>query len=172
MNGHLGQCSVPTAFAANDHAHPLHLHPFTTMGIIETIYEERWLVLAGLALVYLAHALHVHYRLSAFKGPLGVGFSEFPHSRRLFSMTASRWYEEVANKYGPIARIGPNSLITSHPDVWTHIHLKPGYKRSDWFYQAARWEYQKDTVFSQTDNGLHDLRRKQLAPGVSRLPRH
>jgi len=136
------------------------------MAIIETIFEERWWLLTSLAFVYLARVIYAYYRLSAFQGPLGVGFSEIPHSRRLFSMTAGQWYEEVADKYGPIARIGPNSLITSHPDVWTHIHLKPGYKRSDWFYQAARWEYQKDTVFSQTDNALHEVRRKQLAPGV------
>jgi cytochrome P450 len=137
------------------------------MAIVETIYDERWAILLGLALIYLARSLYVYHRLSAFQGPFGVGFSELPHSRRLFSMMMASWYEEVADKYGPIARIGPNSLITSHPDVWTHIHLKPGYKRSDWFYQAARWEYGKDTVFSQTDNAMHDLRRKQLAPGYS-----
>jgi len=137
------------------------------MAIIDALYEQRWLILAGLAVAYVARVLYVYYRLSAFKGPAWVGFTEIPHSLKLSSMTAYIWYEEVTEKYPPIARIGPNSLITAHPDVWAHIHLKQGYKRSDWFYQAARFEYQKDHIFSQTDNAKHDLRRRQIAPGVS-----
>jgi hypothetical protein len=47
-----------------------------------------------------------------------------------------------------------------------HVNNKPGYKRSDWYYQAARIEYRRDNVFSQTDNDKHEQRRKQMAPGV------
>jgi len=47
-----------------------------------------------------------------------------------------------------------------------HVNNKPGYKRSDWYYNAARIEYRRDNVFSQTDNEKHERRRKQMAPGV------
>lgn len=67
---------------------------------------------------------------------------------------------------GPIARVAPNILITSSPDVWTHVNNSPGYKRSEWYYSACRIEYRRDNVFSQSDNAKHDYRRKQLAPGV------
>lgn len=67
---------------------------------------------------------------------------------------------------GPIARIAPSVLITSSPEVWAHVNNKPGYKRSDWYYHAARIEYRKDNVFTQTDPEKHERRRKQMAPGV------
>lgn len=68
---------------------------------------------------------------------------------------------------GPIARVAPNILITSSPDVWAHVNNTAGYKRSDWYYNAVRIEHRRDNIFSQTDNAKHDLRRKQMAPGVS-----
>ncbi|PNY25948.1 Pisatin demethylase [Tolypocladium capitatum] len=98
------------------------------------------------------------------------------------------WYAEISEKYGtrhpptlhleccrhsyvpcpgPIARVAPSVLITSSPDVWMHVCNKPGYKRSDWYYNACRIEHRRDNVFSQTDNGKHDRRRKQMAPGYS-----
>jgi hypothetical protein len=46
-----------------------------------------------------------------------------------------------------------------------HVNNKPGYKRSDWYYKAARIEYRRDNVFSETDNAKHERRRKQMAPG-------
>lgn len=67
---------------------------------------------------------------------------------------------------GPIARVAPNILTTSSPDVWAHVNNTAGYKRSDWYYNAVRIEHRRDNVFSQTDNAKHDLRRKQMAPGV------
>jgi hypothetical protein len=79
-------------------------------------------------------------------------------------------YSLLAYYLGPIARIGPNALITSSPEVWIHINTKPGYNRSDWYFKAARLEHRRDHIFSQRDNLLHDERRKQIAPGVRILP--
>lgn len=67
---------------------------------------------------------------------------------------------------GPIARVAPDLLITSSPDVWAHVNNKPGYKRSDWFYTALRSEHRQDSVFTQTNTVKHESRRKQLGPGV------
>lgn len=74
------------------------------------------------------------------------------------------------NSAGPIVRIAPGLLITSSPEVWTHVNKQPSYKRSDWYYHACRVEYRRDNVFTQTDNEKHDMRRKQMAPGVRSLP--
>ena len=68
---------------------------------------------------------------------------------------------------GPIVRIGPNVLITSSPDVWSHINaVRSPYKRSDWYYHAARFKPGEDHVFSETDNEKHDKKRKQMFTGV------
>lgn len=74
------------------------------MAILETLYDERWRILAALAVLYLARMLRVYSRLRHFKGPWGVGFSEFPHSRRLLSMQAYIWYEQVCAQYGQFGR--------------------------------------------------------------------
>ena len=58
-------------------------------------------------------------------------------------------------------------MSTSSPAVWAHVNNTPGYKRSDWYYNAVRIEHRRDNVFSQTDNAKHDMRRKQMAPGVN-----
>lgn len=67
---------------------------------------------------------------------------------------------------GPIARIGPGVLLTSSSEVWAHVNRHPGYKRSDWYYHAARIEHRQDNIFTQTDNELHDNRRRQMVAGV------
>ncbi|OQD77525.1 hypothetical protein PENDEC_c002G05703 [Penicillium decumbens] len=60
----------------------------------------------------------------------------------------------------------PRVLITSSPEVWMHVNNKSGYKRSDRYYKAVRIEYQRDNIFSQTNNAKHERRRKQMAPGA------
>lgn len=82
------------------------------------------------------------------------------------------WYENVNEKYGRIARVAPNVLITSSPEFWTRVNRKAGYKRSDWYYQALRFEHRRDNVFTQTDDAKHDKRRKQMAPGYSGRENH
>ncbi|EGR45583.1 uncharacterized protein TRIREDRAFT_67964 [Trichoderma reesei QM6a] len=106
-------------------------------------------------------------RLRTFKGPFLTHFTNLPHRKALFKERCHEWYAEVCETYGPIARVAPNLLITSDPDVWIHVNNKPGYKRSDWYYTACRLEYGRDNVFSQTDNKKHEQRRKQMAPGYS-----
>ncbi|OJJ07012.1 hypothetical protein ASPVEDRAFT_46392 [Aspergillus versicolor CBS 583.65] len=106
-------------------------------------------------------------KLRHFPGPRWTAISDWPHSLAMLSGNCHKWYADVSEKYGPIARVAPRILITSSPEVWMHVNTKPGYKRSDWYYNAARIEYQRDNVFSQTDNAKHEARRKQMAPGYS-----
>ncbi|KAH6847692.1 cytochrome P450 [Chaetomium sp. MPI-CAGE-AT-0009] len=137
------------------------------MSFLETLIEHRWPLLATIAALYVVHSLRQYYRLRQFGGPRGTGFSKLPHNINVFTGEAHNWYREVSEKYGPIARVGPTSLITSNAEVWAHINTKPGYKRSKWYFEACRVEYQRDHIFSQTDTKLHDERRKKIAPGYS-----
>lgn len=80
------------------------------------------------------------------------------------------WYMTRCSHYsvGPIARIAPNHLITSDPELWTRINaVRSPYKRSSWYYHAARFETGKDNVFTECDNDRHDARRKKMVSGVS-----
>ncbi|RMJ14899.1 hypothetical protein CDV36_005431 [Fusarium kuroshium] len=117
--------------------------------------------------VFIARKLVIYNKLKQFGGPRWTGFTDWPHSKAMLQNRCHEWYEEANHKYGPIARVAPTILVTSSPEVWMHVNNKPGYKRSDWYYNACRIEYRKDNVFSQTDNEKHDQRRKQMAPGYS-----
>ncbi|OAA53198.1 Cytochrome P450 [Cordyceps fumosorosea ARSEF 2679] len=122
------------------------------------------------ALVALALASNIfwnYHRLSSFRGSSRAAVSSLPHRLAMLRGESHLFYAEANNKYGPIARVAPNILTTSSPEVWAHVNNTAGYKRSDWYYNAVRIEHRRDNVFSQTDNAKHDMRRKQMAPGYS-----
>ncbi|KAF2661227.1 cytochrome P450 monooxygenase-like protein [Lophiostoma macrostomum CBS 122681] len=99
--------------------------------------------------------LRQYWRLRHFKGPPSTGISWLWHSRAVISGDSHSWYGYATEKYGPIARIAPNHLITSSPE------------RAEWYYHAARFEPGKDNIFTECDNERHDARRKKMAAGYS-----
>ncbi|KNG80951.1 cytochrome P450 monooxygenase [Aspergillus nomiae NRRL 13137] len=138
------------------------------MGAVELLLETRWLIVGGLLVLYFVRKVQTYYRLRKFKGPLSCGFSSFRHTQAVLSLQCERWYKEMTDKYGPIVRIGPNALITSSPELWAHINaVRSPYKRSDWYYHAARFKPGEDHVFSETNSDRHDRRRRQMLMGYS-----
>ncbi|KAK4234750.1 cytochrome P450 [Achaetomium macrosporum] len=135
--------------------------------LIEYLIEYRWSLLVWVTVLYAVREVLRYHRLRHFRGPWATAFSSIPHRIATYTGESHNWYREVSERYGPIARVGPTSLITSDIDVWMHINTKPGYKRSDWYFKPVRIEYHRDNLFSQTDTKLHDERRKQIAPGYS-----
>ncbi|KAM0268896.1 hypothetical protein ACHAQH_009869 [Verticillium albo-atrum] len=117
---------------------------------------------------YLVRTLITWAKLRQFDGPRWTSVSNIPHGKAALSEKCHEWYADVSKKHGKIARIAPGILLTSSPEVWTHVNRQAGYKRSDWYYNACRVEYRRDNVFTQTNNAKHEQRRKQMAPGVSR----
>ncbi|KAF6824305.1 pisatin demethylase [Colletotrichum musicola] len=126
------------------------------------------LALGGLMCLYFViNRLIFFVKLRHIPGPWWAHITHLPHSKHIIGPSCHEWYGEISEKYGPIARLAPGMLITSDPEVWTHVNKHPGYKRSSWFYNAMRLEYRRDNVFSETDNEKHEQRRKQMAPGYS-----
>ncbi|KAL5419911.1 hypothetical protein PMIN04_006735 [Paraphaeosphaeria minitans] len=78
------------------------------------------------------------------------------------------WYKEVTDRYGSIARIGPNDLITSSPELITHMSaVRSPYSRAAWYNRSSRIEPGRDHIFSQVDEEKHTKRRQQMAAGYS-----
>ncbi|KAJ5578132.1 uncharacterized protein N7459_007096 [Penicillium hispanicum] len=134
---------------------------------VATLSGQAVVLLCGLLGLYIVRLIARYVKLMHFGGPSGSGISNWPHSMAMLRGNCHVWYADANKKHGPIARVAPQVLITSSPEVWRHVNNKPGYKRSDWYYRATRIEYRRDNVFSQTDNSKHDRRRKQMAPGYS-----
>ncbi|KAF4506647.1 hypothetical protein G6O67_006711 [Ophiocordyceps sinensis] len=136
-------------------------------SFMDILSENALLLVYGLLSLYIVRKVQVYARLRHISGPFWAGFSDWPHRKAMLQSDCEAWYAGISEEHGPMARVAPNVVMTTSPDVWAHVTNKPGYKRSDWFFKAMRSEHRRDNVFTQTDVEKHDGRRKQLAPGVS-----
>ena len=67
---------------------------------------------------------------------------------------------------GPLARIGPNHLLTSDPSTMQKIlAVRSKYTRSAW-YDSLRLDPHRSNLVTERDTQKHNVRRHQLAPGV------
>ncbi|KAF2503192.1 pisatin demethylase [Lophium mytilinum] len=127
-----------------------------------------YLVVFAATVFFIVGRLRQYWRLKHFDGPFSTGFSWLWHSNVVLSGNAHKHYGYVTEKYGTIARVAPNHLITSSSELWAHINaVRSPYSRSQWYYHCARFEAGKDNVFTECDNDKHDARRKKMASGYS-----
>ncbi|WYZ45977.1 hypothetical protein EsH8_IX_000202 [Colletotrichum jinshuiense] len=138
------------------------------MGILSQFYSLSWALASVLMAVYVCQKLRTYNRLKAFKGPFSSGWSEAWHIFAILSFKSHLKYDEVCKKYGPIARVGPNDLVTSSPDLLAHMSaVRSPYTRSEWFYRATRSRPDKDHVFSELDEKRHAKLRQMMGAGYS-----
>jgi hypothetical protein len=137
-------------------------------SLLNTILQHPFYAVISVLLVYFTTCrLNEYNRLRHIPGPPSTGISWLWHSRAVLSGDSHIYYGDTTEKYGPIARIGPNHLITSSAELWTYINaVRSPYRRAEWYYHGARFEPGKDNVFTECDTGKHDARRKKMAAGV------
>ncbi|KAF2115707.1 pisatin demethylase [Lophiotrema nucula] len=127
-----------------------------------------YLAIAAIVTYLVGGRIYEYRRLRAFPGPFGSGISWLWHSRAVISGDSHIYYGDATEKYGPIARVAPNHLLTSSPELWAHINaVRSPYTRAEWYYHAARFEPGKDNVFTECDNEKHDARRKKMVAGYA-----
>ncbi|TGO46521.1 hypothetical protein BCON_0320g00090 [Botryotinia convoluta] len=79
----------------------------------------------------------------------------------------ARSVDDVCEAYGSLARIGPNDLICSDPDVIRRMGTaKLGYRRSK-FYSSFAFNPDQDTMLSTTDERIHADLKVKTAAGYS-----
>ncbi|OCL05628.1 cytochrome P450 [Glonium stellatum] len=124
--------------------------------------------LAVLALLAYAVRLYAQYfRLSDFKGPRTTGFSSLWLINAVRGQQTHLAYASVNEKFGSVARIGPNDLITSSPELlWRINGVRSTYTKSEW-YLGSRIQPGHDNIFSGIDEDHHTKRRAQMAAGYS-----
>ncbi|KAF2269652.1 cytochrome P450 [Lojkania enalia] len=138
------------------------------MALLAQLYLAKWLLLAVVALVYGVRKYRMYMRLRAFKGPFSTGWSEVWHICAIASLHSHLWYEDVCKRYGTIARVGPNDLVTTSLELLTHMSsVRSPYTKAAWYYRASRFESGKDHIFSTVDEEHHARRRQQMAAGYS-----
>ncbi|KLU81408.1 hypothetical protein MAPG_00498 [Magnaporthiopsis poae ATCC 64411] len=68
---------------------------------------------------------------------------------------------------GPLARIGPNTLVTNDPDVLRKMWaVRSPYKKGP-FYQAVRFNPDRDNLISMRDDDDHRVLRSKMAAGYA-----
>ncbi|KAH7113658.1 hypothetical protein B0J13DRAFT_681726 [Dactylonectria estremocensis] len=144
--------------------------------------DARPAVLAGAAALLLTTWLVVstirqYVRLRHIKGPPMAGLTQAWLIRCVGSGRTHLDLWEVCQKTAPhsymhlpfrdVARVGPNDLITSDPELMKRmLNVRTHYKRSAW-YDAMRLDPTKDNVLSQRNDELHASTRSKMAAGYS-----
>ncbi|KAI1849485.1 hypothetical protein JX266_004980 [Neoarthrinium moseri] len=124
-----------------------------------------WKVLLGLLIIIITTSIRSYIRLSHVPGPLfqsisSLGFLKThldgsPHSEIL------RWTQ----KYGPLVRVGPNSVITSDVKTVQRISgVKSPYSKGGW-YRPFRFIKERDHSFSTVHEPSHTAFRSKIAAG-------
>ncbi|KAH8887290.1 pisatin demethylase [Thozetella sp. PMI_491] len=114
-----------------------------------------------------ASTVRQYYRLRHIKGPAGSGISKWWQIRKITSGRTQLDLYEVCQKYGELARIAPDELLTSDPDLIKHMTgARSQYKRSYWYY-AMRFNPARDNVLSMIDDEQHRILRAKMSHGYS-----
>jgi len=136
-------------------------------------YVERPSVAVAIGVVLLFIVVNVlstirqYRRLAHFKGPFQASLSKWWLIKRVGGGRAYLDFWEVNKRYGSIARIGPNDLVTSDPDLMKHmLGARSVYRRSDW-YDGMRFNPAMNNCLSWRDEEEHLKLRSKMAAGYS-----
>ncbi|KAK7966958.1 uncharacterized protein PG986_001235 [Apiospora aurea] len=138
------------------------------MRIAADLYEFRWYIALAALAAYLLQKTRTYCRLRSFQGPWSTGWSDLWHSWAILSLKSHLKYDEACSMYGPIARVGPNDLVTASPELILRMNaVRSPYSRTDWFYRTTRHRGDVDHVFSEMDEAKHVDLRHRMASGYS-----
>ena len=120
-----------------------------------------------LALLAIGRAIQSYRRLSHIPGPPLASFSRLWILKSLLSSRNHLNLYEANLKYGPLARVGPNHLVTSDPELLRRMNAPRSlYRRTRW-YTAFRFKPRADNVFSERREEKHAELRKKMAAGYA-----
>ncbi|KAL1641284.1 hypothetical protein SLS58_006186 [Diplodia intermedia] len=126
------------------------------------------LALAALALYFVAHACSRRFRqLAQFPGPWFAAHSRWWLVRVVNSGRSPYTFVDVSKKYGSMARIGPNHLLTTDPDFVRRIlSAHSHYTRGPW-YDSMRIDPHVPNIVSERGVAKHHKLRYQMSAGYA-----
>ncbi|RKK82857.1 hypothetical protein BFJ68_g16399 [Fusarium oxysporum] len=142
------------------------------MSFLQQLPQIGLLQLAAVAgiiilICYVVSTIRQWARLRHFRGPAIAGFTQLWLISKVGGGRTHLDLWEACKKYGDIARVGPNDLITSDPDLMKHmLNVRTRFQRSSW-YDAMRLDLTKDNVLSQRNDELHASTRSKMAAAYS-----
>ncbi|KAI1984421.1 hypothetical protein LOZ51_006664 [Ophidiomyces ophidiicola] len=118
-----------------------------------------------IGVIYIAIASYSH--LSAFPGPRWAAFTRLWLCKTIASGDSARRFVEINQKYGSLARVGPNHLITDDPEFTRKIlAARSHYTRGPWF-DSIRIDPRTPNIVSERHPGKHNHLRHQMSGGYA-----
>jgi hypothetical protein len=103
--------------------------------ILPDIHKSFKVIICTSLLIFLTRKLiTANFHLREFAGPWWAAYTRIWLCGTLASGNSAQIFVDVNDRYGPIARIGPNNLITNDPEITRHIlAVNSKWHRGPWF---------------------------------------
>ena len=106
-------------------------------------------------------------RLQQFPGPWLASWSKFWMMKHVYDGDMHIAVAKVCEEYGPLARIGPNDLVTNDADLLRRMSaIRSPYTKSEW-YSGTQFDPGMNHVFSERDEARHRDLRNRMSAGYS-----
>jgi hypothetical protein len=116
---------------------------------------------------YLVSTVRRYYRLAHIEGPWSTEWSGLFVISSVAKNTLHLDFGSACKKYGPLVRIGPNTLLTNDPDLVRRMNaVRSPYRKSDW-YEMTDVSHERHHIFSETNEERHAELRSRMAQGYS-----
>ncbi|CZT20651.1 related to pisatin demethylase (cytochrome P450) [Ramularia collo-cygni] len=116
---------------------------------------------------YVVRVVRQHHALRHFGGHWSAGWSRLWLLRTQSSGEMHKHFTAINKQHGSTARIGPQMLITSDPDLLRRMNaVRSTFTRGPW-YAALKLHPERDNITSYTDERKHADLRHRMAPGYS-----
>ncbi|KAK3998283.1 putative cytochrome P450 pisatin demethylase [Cladorrhinum sp. PSN332] len=125
--------------------------------LIQVLGQHWPLVLGTVVVVWLARNRY-HNGLNKYPGPFLASLTDWWRFFDVYRRRPERTHIELHKKYGPVVRLGPNTLSFSDPDSLKTIYgLNKGFIKSEFYVvqQSVVKGHSLPSLFSTTDNDFH-----------------
>ncbi|KAI0434920.1 cytochrome P450 [Xylaria sp. FL1042] len=113
-------------------------------------------------LVVIAHGVWSWQRLRHVPGPSLASVSSLWMVKKSLTGAFHQHLHHVAEVYGPLARIGPNELLSTDPDVLRRMSAVRSLYTKGIFYETGRITPEDDTVVSLRNDEKHRALRAKM----------
>ncbi|KAF2850607.1 cytochrome P450 [Plenodomus tracheiphilus IPT5] len=139
----------------------------STFDHTATTYVYLYTLLLLCAIAYVTHSIFQYRRLSHIPGPYWASFTKLWMVRESLLGRQPNTFKDVNDRYGALARVGPNELITNDPEIMRRMMaVRSDYTRGHW-YNAVKFDPARDNLFSMRDEVAHKELRAKMAAGYS-----
>ncbi|KAK3303596.1 cytochrome P450-like protein [Chaetomium strumarium] len=125
---------------------------------IVLVVSQHWLPISLAVVVAWLVRNRYHNGLNKYPGPFLASLTDWWRFFDVYRRRPERTHIELHRKYGPVVRLGPNTLSFSDPEALKTIYgLNKGFIKSDFYVvqQSVVKGHSLPSLFSTTDNDFH-----------------